>query len=71
METPPPTEISSRKFNPGENLPWTITLNHSACKIEMEKRKQDIKRILYNNSGKFPQCRISTILVKKGLGEGA
>ena len=46
--TPPPgrnpltNEMSSRQFYSGKNLPRTITLNHSARKIETEKRKQDI-----------------------------
>ena len=35
-------EISCGQFNTGENLQRTITLNHSARKNEMEKKKQDI-----------------------------
>ena len=27
MENPTPKETCSDKLNPGENLPWTITLN--------------------------------------------
>ena len=38
-EKPLTMEVSSRQFNPGENLPRTITLNYSARKTETEKRK--------------------------------
>jgi len=40
-----PTDLFSRQFNPGENLPGTITLNEVTNRIDLAMRNQDIRRI--------------------------
>ena len=56
---PLPTEISSRYFNPGENLPRTVTIKNHKNYHRIGTKKKDIKRIVYRNSGKFPKYEIA------------
>ena len=57
MENLPPKKTCSEKLNPGENLPWTITLNIPTRKTESVKRKY--KEISHRNSEKYSQYKIS------------
>ena len=54
------TDLFSRQFNLGENLPRIITLSISTRKIELAQRKQDRRQISCRNSCKFPQFKISS-----------
>ena len=52
-------EISSRQFNPWENLPQKLPLTSPSVKLSRKRESKTYKVIAYWNSGKNFQCRIS------------